>query len=113
MSGEIDSVLVKIRGVFFQVDIDPDHDPKPTDFECYSDADIKAWQEGAWRYVGVTVSVREHPSITTSLWGVEWGEGAEWRVDMSKIIVAHPVPDMVTELRADVATLLAEWADES
>jgi hypothetical protein len=111
MSGEIASALVKIKGVFFQVDIDPDYDCKPTDSECYSDADVKAWRADAWRYVGVTVSVRDYPSISTALWGLEWGESAEWRADMSKIVTEYPVPDLVTELRADVVKLLAEWGE--
>lgn len=111
MSGEIESALVEIKGVYFRVDIDPDYDAKPTDADCYSDADVTAWRNGDWRYVGVTVSVSDHPSMSDSLWAIEFGSMPTAEITLSRLINDHPVPDMVSELRAQVVKLLAGWEE--
>lgn len=102
MKGEIHAALIKLKGIWVEVHIDPDHDSRPQDADCYSPEDILAWQRDEWRYVTVTVTLRDHPGIDDSLSGVEWGSAPGFEADMSKIIIEHPVPDMLRELKARI-----------
>jgi hypothetical protein len=80
--------------------IEPDHDTKPTDFDCYSAADIAAWRHDEWRYVGVLVS-DEDTGGRASLWGVEYGLTLEngLVIGMDQIVESY-LNDLRSELTA-------------
>lgn len=59
-----------------------DEDAKPTDYDCYDEADIEAWRNNEWRYVGVTAeAVKDGVTFPASagIWGSEDGTWADGR----------------------------------
>jgi hypothetical protein len=63
-----------VRGIYdMRAVLHADDDTKPTDFDCYSDAEIAAWAQDEWRFVGVVV--------TASLGGTDLGSASLWGVD--------------------------------
>jgi hypothetical protein len=63
----------------FTIELLPDYDTRPDEFDCYDAADITAWKNDEWRYVGVRVKATiraegyDLDAITDGLWGVEYG----------------------------------------
>lgn len=55
--------------------IHADQDTHPTDFDCYSDEDVRKWRDDEWFFVGVVISVSrngvELDDHAASLWGIE------------------------------------------
>ncbi len=55
--------------------IEFDHDARPTDYECYEQDEIDAWNNDDWFYCGVVLSVSyngvEICDHAASLWGIE------------------------------------------
>ena len=108
--GEIDSWTVESNGIRYRVDLDPDYDARPDDYDCYSPEAQTAWLRDEWRYVGVTVTPQvsgtdytdTYPSASAALWGVEYGtlpataEDAEITQDRAAIN-KYPVPDLISE----------------
>jgi len=78
MSGEIDSFMIgDIKDpIRFRVDIDPDYESRHTDTDQHTPEDIKAFNDGEWRYVGITVTAvhlyGDLPADATC-WSVEYG----------------------------------------
>lgn len=136
MSGEIDTRVIEVGGIKYRVDLDPDDEAHPRDYDrdAYSQEAIAEFDRGDWRYVGVT----ETPVIdgigsgidsdavsgslgtiecglSGSLWAVEYGHSARWvsdtlpdgDIDMDQIVSVHPVPDMIPEVRASLRKLHA------
>jgi len=70
-----DSITWKAEGFDLTATLEQDHDTKPTDYECYDEADIQRWRNDDWLYVGVVVSVSlngvELSDHAASLWGVD------------------------------------------
>lgn len=70
-----DSITWKAEGFDLTATLEQDHDTKPTDYECYDEADIQRWRNDDWLYVGVVVSVSlngvELSNHAASLWGVD------------------------------------------
>lgn len=58
-----------------RVDTQPDTDSSPSDADCYTPAQIRAWYLDQWSYVGCVVTVsREGAELgSASLWGIESG----------------------------------------
>jgi hypothetical protein len=57
--------LGRIRGFDIRAELHPDPDTRPQDFDCYTSADIQAWQHDQWSYVTT--------KITAARAGVELG----------------------------------------
>src|SRR4051794_21628083 len=63
----------------FSIELLPDFDTTPEEFDCYDAADMAAFHNDDWSYVGVRVKAEVHEvgyelHITTDgLWGVEYG----------------------------------------
>ena len=63
----------------YRIKVMPDTDADPNDFDCYDDADMKAWRNDEWRYVGIALVVEgyvgdvEINARAGDLWGVEYG----------------------------------------
>jgi hypothetical protein len=106
--GEIESALIKIRGVWVVIHIDPDHNWKAAGHDRYDDADRAAFAAGHWRYVNVTVTLHEHPSIAASVGTVEWGAMPTADIGLSHVINAH-VPGLMSALRGKLVALLDTW----
>lgn len=124
---EIDSRVIERDGIRFRVAVHDDYDTSPGDFDCYTEAQKRAFRAGDWQFVFVTVTpVMDglddgNPGyLSDSLGGVEYGtftctteddEVTEVReIDLDYMIGgppghpewAHPVPDMIQEVKASL-----------
>ena len=70
-----DAITWKAEGFDLTATLEQDTDTKPTDYECYDEADIQRWRDDEWFYVGVVVSVSrngvELSEHAASLWGID------------------------------------------
>ena len=122
MSGEIDTRLIQVSGIKYRVDLDPDDEANPREYDTdtyYSPEAIAEFDRGDWRYVGVTVTPVidgfDSDAVSDSLWAVEYGRSARWVSDtlpdgdigMDQIVTVHPVPGMIPEVRASLRKLHA------
>jgi hypothetical protein len=73
----IDWRIIERDGTPYLVQIVPDSDIGPKDYDCYDERDTSAWMRGDWRFVVVRVSAS--PDRADCVGGVEWGDlpGAE------------------------------------
>lgn len=57
-----------------------DTDSTPFDADCYGKADIAAWRNDEWRYVGVLVTASKHGVELgcAALWSCEEGDSPGW-----------------------------------
>lgn len=72
---EGDSIECTAGNLTVTAKLEHDWDSKPTDRECYSDAQIAAWRDDEWHYFGLVLSVSvdgvpvcDHAA---SIWGLE------------------------------------------
>ena len=74
-----DTVSWSVDGFDITARIEYDYDTKPTDFDCYDDAQIEAWRNDEWFYGGVVLSVSRNGVELTdhaaSLWGIDCNLG--------------------------------------
>jgi len=73
----------------FRVRIMEDTDASPGDYDCYSSADIDAYNNGDWRYVGVILyAYRPGKALESvvSVWAVEYGFIGDTYVGMDEIV---------------------------
>ncbi len=122
-----------VPGLSWRVTVFPDYDVTPSDADCYTPSQVKAWEAGEWQYVGVVVTPviadTEFVSCDDSLWGLEYGaylvtdeddnETERISLDMDYFTkgtpehpeYAYPVPDMIEackgQLKAKLALLVA------
>jgi hypothetical protein len=117
----IDETTITRDGITYRVMVTPDYDSSPDDADCYSDSDKEAFKRGDWQYVGVIVrpviAGQEFDAAEDSLWAVEYGhmpaEAEEYQggmhpettIRLDEIVNTHPVPDMISEVRAHLAQL--------
>jgi hypothetical protein len=70
-----DSITWTTQGFDLTATLEQDTETKPTDYECYDEAEIRRWKNDEWFYVGVVVSVSlngvELSEHAASLWGVD------------------------------------------
>jgi hypothetical protein len=70
-----DQITWKAQGFDLTATLEQDTDTKPTDSECYDEAEIQRWRNDDWFYVGVIVSVSlngvELSDHAASLWGID------------------------------------------
>jgi hypothetical protein len=99
----IESIVITdtdIPALSYRVDILPDYDTYPEDFDCYDESQIAAWRNDEWRYVGVVVTPIvggfELPLAEASLWGVEYGTSA---ASAEMLAREYPGPDLIAEAR--------------
>ena len=45
-----------VPGLSWRVTVFPDYDVTPSDADCYTPSQVKAWEAGEWQYVGVVVT---------------------------------------------------------
>lgn len=85
----IDQTTITHKGVTFEVILTADIDASPHDADCYTEADIAAWKNDEWRYVGVSiVPIVDHELIeqaARNLGGVEWGTSPGFSVTTAEI----------------------------
>ena len=114
----IDKATIECDGITYSVMLVPDYDASPDDADSYSASDKAAFAAGEWSYVGVIVRPvidgNELREAEDSLWGVEYGfmpaetephEGGQHEditIGMDYITGTHPVPDMISEVRANL-----------
>ena len=82
-----------------------DTDFQPDDVECFDPADIEAWREGRWRYVGIEVAVVDDDGTelaSYAVWGFELGD--YWPMSTDAQIWAHAVDGGVAEEALHLAT---------
>lgn len=77
---------VRHEGVSFTVTLYVDLDSTPFDADCYSAADIQAWRNDLWSYVGVILTTTMSQA---SVWGVEYGQLADTSIGIDDIIESH------------------------
>lgn len=109
----IDSRVVELLGMKWNVNVYHDEDGTPYDADCYSREDIAAWKRGEWEYVGIEVTPVDMPAgvdVGASLWAIEWGTLPEHNAPLDlDYYLADPdghVAALVGEARA---TLLGIW----
>jgi hypothetical protein len=70
-----DYIEIEEEGFTLKATVQEDSDTKPTDFDCYSEKDIKAWRNDDWFYCGLVLSVSykglELSTHAASCWGLE------------------------------------------
>lgn len=72
-----DFIVLEKEGITFNVSIEYDDMCKPTDVECYSEADIQAWKNDEWNYCGIVFHASKNGveiGCVASLWGIEIGD---------------------------------------
>ena len=91
---------------------------RPDDIECFDPADIEAWREDRWRYVGIEVAVVDDDGTdlaSYAVWGFELGElasyvvwgfelGDYWPMSTDAQIWAHAVDGGVVDEALHLAT---------
>ena len=72
-----DCITLEKEGIIFTVSLEYDDVCKPTDYECYSEEDVKAWEREEWSYCGIVFHASKNGvdlGIVESLWGIEIGD---------------------------------------
>lgn len=120
---EVSRFYVYYQDKRYRVQLVSDYDSTPEGEECYSEADIEAWQNDEWTFVGVIVTPIDVPKssqfgLSDSLWGVEYefplstpeeyGGVALFDTGDRYLTMVHPVPDMIDTVRRQVAA----WDNE-
>lgn len=76
-----DTITWSCEGYDFVARLERDYDTKPTDSECYDDADIQRWKNDEWFYGGLVLSVSRNgvqlSDHAASLWGIECNFGKD------------------------------------
>ncbi|GIE98953.1 hypothetical protein [Paractinoplanes rishiriensis] len=74
-NGQTTPEAVLPDGVILGVRILPDRDAHPSDYDEYGPADLDAFRDGEWRFVGLRVVVNPGPAEIASngVWAVELG----------------------------------------
>lgn len=47
------TLTIKVKEITFEMVTHYDQDTEPTDFECYSEEEIQAWNNDEWHFVGI------------------------------------------------------------
>src|SRR6516225_4657969 len=70
----IDNKTIQHNGFDIRIDVLPYSDSTPYDADCYDDADIEAWRNDEWFYVGYiyTATLDGIELGSASIWGSEW-----------------------------------------
>jgi hypothetical protein len=124
MTGGTGSWAVTQDGIRYRTDVDPDDDATVADYDNYSPSDKEAFNRGEWQFAGVTVTPEVNGTdrdpcsfLPESLWAVEYGtmpaETEPWQggthpeitIGRDELASNHPVPDMSSEVRANLARL--------
>lgn len=121
MDMKLDSWTTEQDGITYQVALYADDDSNQDPAGCsdnYEAADLDAHKRGDWEFVGVVVTPlvdgQTVEAAQDSLWGVEYGsnpgrwldeQGRETVVDREYITNVHPVPEMIPEVRGNLAKL--------
>ena len=82
---------------------------QPDDDDCFDPADIEAWREGRWRYVGIEVAVVDDDGdelASDAVWGFELGD--YWPMSTDAQIWAHAVDGGVVDMAIQSATARIE-----
>jgi hypothetical protein len=122
----MDSWTQEVNGIRYRVRIVPDDDASPGDYEDYTPRQVKAWEEGEWKFAGVLVSP-DIPGLDdgwlgASLWGTDYGnmpltteddELTGQTYDPAAYVRDDVVPELVDELWAqpDATARLTELRD--
>ena len=61
-------------------EISPDYDTRPTDFDCYTPAQVAAWERDEWQFVVVSVFVEDAD-------GREWGRDVLGGVEYGSFVL--------------------------
>jgi hypothetical protein len=76
-----DTITWSKEGFDFVARVEHDQDTKPTDCDCYDEADIDRWNNDEWFYCGLVVSVSrngvELSEHAASLWGIDCNFGKD------------------------------------
>ena len=76
-----DTITWTVDGFDMTARIANDYTTKPTDSECYTDADIERWKNDEWFYCGVVIAVTlqgiDLDHHAASLWGIECNFGKD------------------------------------
>lgn len=104
-----DRVTCAVGGIDYTATLHPDHDSSPRDADCYSHADIAAWEADEWYYCGVVLTAAKN--------GIALGElGALWAVEVNYPPEAadlnHHLRDVANDLLAEHAADATERAHE-
>jgi hypothetical protein len=101
MPRDIATRTVERDGIRYRVDIDPDTDTTPSDFDCYGPHDVAAFHTEAWCYVTVTVTLNcDHLDISERVTGVEYGSLDDIDITIDHLIDDHPVTEMIRACEA-------------
>ncbi len=72
-----DSMTLERDGIIFTVSLEYDDVRRPTDYECYSEDDVKAWRKDEWSFCGIVFRAEKNGvdlGIVDSLWRIEIGD---------------------------------------
>lgn len=95
----LDTRMIEHNGVAYKIEIVADADARPDEADCYDAADLSAWRNDEWRFVGVVVTTKSGDA-STALWGVEYGYSPGWGrdIDTDELITSYPVPDLIGDI---------------
>ena len=109
-----DTITWPSDGFDFVARVECDHDTKPTDSDCYNEADIERWNNDEWFYVGIVVSVSfkgvQLSDHAASLWGID----CNFKDDNSYLseVAKELEYEALIVARAKVASLRVLFAEE-
>lgn len=70
-----DSITWQFEGFDITARIEFDDDTRPDQFDCYSEDEVKRWENNEWFYCGIVLSVSKNGILidenAVSLWGVD------------------------------------------
>jgi hypothetical protein len=74
-----DSVAWAVEGFDIVARIEHDYATRPTDFDCYADEEIKAWEFDQWFFCGIVLAVSRNGiplcGHAASLWCIDCNHG--------------------------------------
>jgi hypothetical protein len=75
-----DFIATTVGNVEVRATIVADEDTKPSDFDCYTNEERRAWGRGEWYFCGIVLSIRANGIVVDdhheSLWGIDTQSGA-------------------------------------
>lgn len=104
----IDSRYLDDMGPFtVRAYLEYDNDTRPDDSDCYSEADIAAWQEDEWQYVTLFVEVLHDDKVlgTACIGGMEYGLNGNYEYAWS---TDYYLPDLIDEAVAEARQYVAK-----
>lgn len=85
------------------ISVETDTDVSPAEYDCYSDEDKSRYDDGAWRFIGVKMSVIvDSVSASDSVWAIDIGINS--KDDDRHHLVTSILPSIYAEASEQIRT---------